>query len=243
MKSLALSIAAFALAVSLGTAAQAQQTTKIEVTFFDHHTAGMIEQDAFVETAPGSNEVIRVGKDEAAPYLNRPVFGSTQAVHHAPFNAAANGPHPKGTRIGMTLGQWLAGSGTGTYTCTADTGTLEVNFTGLVADGTYTMWNFYAGKAHMGCADCPFATIDFPVGAADGSQSPFKADAQGNATYAATFTPCIQLGTDRFAAGLAIAYHSDGKTHGPTPGQLGSASHVQLFTVLPDEGTTQTAAN
>jgi hypothetical protein len=95
------------------------------------------------------------------------------------------------------------------------------------------MWYFRVARAHMGCAACPFATIDLPVGATDGSQSPFIADARGNATFEAAFKPCLGLSDDQLAAALAIAYHSDGNTHGPSPGDLGSRSHIQLFTLLP----------
>lgn len=235
-------ILAFVLVFAGSVSAQQSSLTVKGITFFDHHTAGMIEQDGFVETSPGSSQVIRVSKDDAGPYLDRPLYGAAVAVHHAPFNAALNGPHAKGTPIGLTLGQWLAATGAADYSCTANSGTIDASFEGLVPDGVYTMWNFYAGKAHMGCADCPFATVDFPVGAADGSQSVFNADPNGNATFSATFSPCLQLGSERLVAGLAIAYHSDGRTWGPTPGELGAVSHVQIFTVLPDAGAERLAA-
>jgi hypothetical protein len=89
----------------------------------------------------------------------------------------------------------------------------------------------------MGCADCPFATIDFPIGAKDGSQSIFIADARGFAEFDLKFEPCLKPGDDQLAAALAVAYHSDGNTHGPSPGDRGSRSHVHLFAILanPDD--------
>ena len=39
----------------------------------------------------------------------------------------------------------------------------------------------------------------------------------------------------QLAAVLAIAYHSDGKTYGVLPGPFGQKTHVQLFTMLPEE--------
>ena len=109
-------------------------------------------------------------------------------------------------------------------------------------NGTYTVWNFLAGKPHMGCADCPFATIDFPMGASDGSQSAFTAGADGKATYQASFEPCLRLGDDLLFSGLALAYHSDGKTYGKNPGEFGNKTHVQIFAGLPDDGAWAVAA-
>jgi hypothetical protein len=95
------------------------------------------------------------------------------------------------------------------------------------------MWYFRVAKAHMECADCPFATIDLPVGAKDGSQSGFVTDAHGDALFDASFKPCLVPGDDQLAAALAIAYHSDGNTYGPNPGDKGHKTHIQLFTLLP----------
>ena len=88
----------------------------------------------------------------------------------------------------------------------------------------------------MGCKDCPFATVDFPMGDSDGSQSVFQTDANGNADFALDFSPCLQMSNKRLMAMLAIAYHSDGNTYGPSPGPFGIGSHVQLFTGLPEKG-------
>ncbi len=204
-----------------------------ELEFVDHIKAGMIEQDVFVEKTRGSGEVFRVGKTEAKRYADAPVYRSKVPVRHAPFSPAKNGPYPKGASLGMSLGDWLKGSGRVSVTCSGDEGRIKALFRNLVPNGTYTMWYFRAAKAHMGCAECPFATIDFPVGAKDGSQSPFAADARGNATFDASFKPCLKPSDDQLAAALGIAYHSDGKTYGPSPGDMGHTSHVQLFTVLP----------
>jgi hypothetical protein len=204
-----------------------------DLAFVDHIKAGMIEQDVFVEKARGSGQVFRVGKEEAKRYADAPVYRAARPVHHAPFSPKKNGPYPKGASLGMSLGDWLKGSGTVSYTCGDDQGRIQGWFRNLGPNGTYTMWYFRVAKAHMGCADCPFATIDFPVGAKDGSQSPFIADARGRAKFDASFKPCLKLGDDQLAAALAIAYHSDGNTYGRNPGDMGNKSHVHLFAVLP----------
>jgi hypothetical protein len=209
-----------------------------EAEFIDHIKAGMIEQDVFVEKVPGSNEVFRVGKSEAGRFADAPVYRTTMPVNHAPFSPRKNGPYPKGASLGMSLGDWLRATGKFRYTCTVgEKGRIEAVFKDLVPNGTYTMWYFRVAKAHMGCADCPFATIDFPIGAKDGSQSIFIADARGFAEFDLEFEPCLKPGDDQLAAALAVAYHSDGNTHGPSPGDRGSRSHVHLFAMLanPDD--------
>ncbi len=204
-----------------------------ELTLVDHIEAGMIEQDVFVEKTKGSNQVFRVGKAEAIRYADAPIYRAARPVHHAPFSPAKNGPYPKGASLGMSLGDWLAGTGRVRHTCTDGAGRIEGAFRRLVPNGTYTMWYFRVAKAHMGCAGCRFSTIDFPVGAKDGSQSAFIANARGIAWIDVSFKPCLKPSDDQLAAALAIAYHSDGNTYGPSPGEMGHKSHMQLFAVLP----------
>jgi hypothetical protein len=227
-----------------GGAANAQQTELMVtgITFVNHVAAGMVEQDAYIEKVPGSGEVFRVTAEEAEKYMDFPAYGTVDSHHHAPFATTGAGPFKKGKALGMSLGEWLAGTGSADYSCKGGTATLKVEFEKLVPNGTYTVWNFLAGKPHMGCADCPFATIDFPLGARDGSQSAFTAGADGRATYQATFAPCLTLGDDLLFSGLAIAYHSDGKTYGKDPGQFGNKSHVQIFAGLPDDRSWTVAA-
>ncbi len=204
-----------------------------DLALVDHIAAGMIEQDVFVEKTRGSGQVFRVGKAEAARFAGAPIYRAATAVRHAPFSPDRNGPYPKGASLGMSLGDWLAAAGRVSYTCSRGAGRVQGTFKDLVPYGTYTMWYLRFAKAHMGCADCPFATIDFPLGAKDGSQSSFIADARGGATFDASFEPCLKLGDDQLGAALAIVYHSDGNTHGPNPGDMGHNSHIQLFALLP----------
>lgn len=205
----------------------------VELTFVDHIEAGMIEQDVFVERTPGSNKVFRVGKSEAARYADAPVYRTTMPVRHAPYSPKRNGPYPKGASLGLSLGDWLRATGKVAYACAGGEGRIEAAFRDLVPNGTYTMWYLRAAKPHIDCADCPYATLDLPIGARDGSQSMFVADARGFAVYDATFKPCLKPSDDQLSAALAIAYHSDGNTHGPSPGAPGSRSHLQLLAVLP----------
>jgi len=75
----------------------------------------------------------------------------------------------------------------------------------------------------------------------------FKADADGNGMFslmlkalplstnvtykdyvAMYVTKQVPISTKNNVDLIAVAYHSDGKTHGPTPGELGKTTHMQL---------------
>ena len=217
-------------------AAQKAELVLSGLQFVDHLKAGMIEQDVFVEKQKGSGKVFRVTKDNMAQFKNAKLYSTAESVHHAPFDGQKVGPYKKGQALGMTLGDWLSGTGSASYSCNAGTGKLNASFKNLVPNGVYTMWYAMAAGPHMGCANCPFATLDLPIGKADGTQNIFRVDGSGGATFSKSFKPCLQLATGQLVALLAIAYHSDGKTYGPGPGPMGSMAHVQLLTILPGEG-------
>jgi hypothetical protein len=154
------------------------------------------------------------GKDQAN--LARQAYASSQAVEHDPFKLGASplGPFPKGAALGFTLGAWLAASGSGTYTPNGDTAMLDVSFQKLVPNGVYTVW----------CSRITFppnvSIEDKPCGASDGSQNVVKADASGNASFKLDMKP-LQASTKETASVVALAYHSDGKTYGTSPGDFG----------------------
>ena len=80
----------------------------------------------------------------------------------------------------------------------------------------------------------PFTgTLDVPLGARDGSESVFVADADGKAAFVHTFSPCLQMSDTWTTSLLAINYHSDGKTWGGHPGKFGYNAHIPLFVMLP----------
>ena len=222
-----------------GSAGLAQaEPVKFELQLVDHLRAEMIEQDVYVERTAGSGEVYRVTTEDAAAFNDSPVFTTATEVSHDPMNAAANGPHQKGQALGFTLGEWLNASGTVNYTCEDGTATIEATFDNLVPEGVYTMWSFYLPTPFAE----PFTTYDLPMGSRDGSDSIFIADRQGNARYDVSFEPCLQGGADQLAAGIAIAYHSDGQTYGAVPGEFGNKTHVHLFALLPPQSEIVVAA-
>ncbi len=201
----------------------------IEVTFVDHIKAEMIEQDVYVEKDAG--KVFRVTPTDFADYAGAKVFTTAVGVEHDPMAMEKIGPYDKGMELGFTLAEWLSGNGAATIDCDGTVGSISAEFENLVPNGLYTMWQFWMGMplpAH-------FATYDLPVGARDGSQSVFTADAEGKALYTASFEPCLQGSGSQLGAGLAIAYHSDGKTYGYEPGSMGDKTHIHLFAMLPSD--------
>lgn len=198
----------------------------VNLQFVFHLDAGMAEQDVFVEKAEG--QVFRITADDTD--MTKPVFAATHAVPHNPFDPATNGPFDKGADLSVSVGQWLGASGSGTYECQGEIGEIGLGFEGLIPDGVYTMWYFFMPMPPTQ----PFGgTIDLPYGARDGADATFVADAVGNARFDRTIEGCLQLSGEQLLAGLAIAYHSDGLTHGGSPGDFGLNSHIQLMTMLP----------
>ena len=199
-----------------------------EIAFVNHLDANMPEQDVYIERKPGSGEIYRVTKGDND--MNAPLFGTAEEVKHDPFDPKAIGPHAKGKALGMTLGQWLRHKGTGTYTYKKGAGYLDLEFSGLVPNGVYTMWHAFIALPPTE----PFSgTLDLPLGARDGSESVFVADANGKAKFVHSFKPGLQMSDVWTTAMLAINYHSDGKTYGGLPGKFGLNAHVPLFVMLP----------
>jgi hypothetical protein len=214
----------------LGACADQRLTTEpTEVTFIDHVKAEMIEQDVFVEREPGSNQVYRVTLEEKDKFLSQPVFTAAETTKHDPMNPEEVGPYPKGRALGFSLAEWLSATGTATVSCEEGKGQLDASFQNLVPNGVYTMWHYFVAWPLTE----PFSSYDLPVGDRDGSQSSFVADAQGNAVYSQSFEPCLQGTGNQLIAGVAIAYHSDGRTYGDHPGSFGDVSHVHLFADFP----------
>jgi len=206
----------------------AGKTISFDVAFKTHLDMGMPEQDVYIEREKGSGDVYRVTKGDND--MRAPLYKTAVPTKHNPFDPKAVGPHPKGEALGMTLGQWLRASGTGTYTYKNGVGTIDLEFTGLVPNGVYTMWHAFIALPPTS----PFSgTLDLPLGARDGTTSVFVADANGNASFEHTFRPGLQLSDVWTTSMLAINYHSDGQTYGAYPGEFGLNAHIPLFVMLP----------
>ena len=201
------------------------------VAMMTHIQMKLPEQDVFINLAgKPDSEVYRIEGDQSkdAANLAATAYASSSTVPHDPFKTGTNplGPYTKGQSLGFTMAQWLDGSGSGTYTIDGSTASIDLSFHKLVPSGTYTLWcsriNFPPN----------FSVTDKPCGAADGSLNMFKADSSGDGAIKVT-TDALAASTDTAASVLAVAYHSDGQSHGADPGEFGLNSHVQLAFLLP----------
>lgn len=203
-----------------------------EVKFANHIQMGFPEQDVYVVDPKNPKWVWRVEGDKDKKLddatLAKVVYASSGPVKHDPFKVGKNplGPFPIGASLGFTMAQWLAATGSGTYTVDGDQADLNLTFTNLVPNGTYTIW----------CSRLTLPpnvnVVDKPCGAADGSQNMFKTDAQGNGTFSLKM-PTVEASTKETVSLLALAYHSDGKTYGAAPGDFGLNSHIQMAFIIP----------
>lgn len=219
----------FGISACLGLAANANDVKKFELTWGLHVTDGMAEQDVFVEKTTNSKEVRRLPVSQIADYLDKQIFGAAVAPPYQPMILEPTEVYPKGSALGITLRDWLQAKGSGSYACDGKQATIKASFQNLVPNGVYTVWNFIDLYPPVE----PWQGLLVPAGKRDGSQASFKADASGNATYNLVVEPCLQLSSTQSLAGLAIAWHSDGKTYGFYPGDLGVVSHAQLMTLFP----------
>ncbi|MEM8972278.1 MAG: hypothetical protein AAGD43_09495 [Pseudomonadota bacterium] len=201
-----------------------------DITFRTHVFDGLAEQDVYVRTPEYPNGVLRPSA-EFTDY-DAALFASASPQAHAPGNPHAVGPFPAGRELNVTLGDWLAATGSGEYHCENGQGHLTVEFQDLVPNGVYTIWHFFMVN---GATEPFIGTFDLPIGALDGSQSGFTADDAGSATFDQTFGDCLQLTGSQLMAGLALNWHSDGQTYGVLPGMFGHNAHIQLYTDLPAE--------
>ena len=202
------------------------QSEPVELTFVPHIAIGAAEQDVLLANDEG--ELWRVGGDTPISSLSQPLFASTTGAEHDPFQVNENplGPYEQGTELGFTLGEWLAASGSGTYTVNGDTAMLEASFKNLVPNGVYTMW---CSRVFLPPA---FEIRNYPCGDAEGTENTFVADEDGNATFTLEI-PVMEDSTEEVLSLFAINYHSDGNTYGADPGNFGFNAHVQLLAPIP----------
>jgi len=176
-------------------------------------------------------QVVRVEGEQAKDpaTLAKTVYATAEPTLHDLFKVGSNplGPFPKGESLGFTLEQWLYASGIGIYSVDNENAQLELSFKNLVANGVYTVW----------CSRLTFPpepnVVDMPCGAEDGSENGFTADAKGLGSFSLKLK-LLEASTEETASVIAVAYHSDGKTYGASPGDFGLNSHVQIFFMIPE---------
>jgi hypothetical protein len=220
--------AALALSACTGVVAVEPRPQVTALQAVTHLTAGIAEQDVYIERTAGSGEVERVVPGEEAGLLDLPIYAASELVEHDLFGTGdlPLGPYAKGEALGMTLGEWLAATGHGSYTVIGSRARIELTFEDLVPNGLYTVW----------CSRVSYPPnieiVDKPCGDADGTQNIFTADAQGQAHFELELA-ALPPSTAETGTVIAMAYHSDGQTYGAYPGDFGKNSHVQLAAMIP----------
>jgi hypothetical protein len=214
-------------------------------------------QDVFIvlnDTLP--EEIYRIGRKDAEKPKNmaRQIFGASKSITHD-FNASS--PYPlepdsKGRNLNITLRQWLAGTGTGTYVERNNNATMDLTFHKMIPNGVYSVW-------------CTLISIPpnfreqyIPIGAIDGSQNIYKTNSNGEGVFnidinalppSTNIANAERLELDQKDSQvkdqieynitgsntqtfITVVYHSDGLTNGPIPGEFGKTSHVQLVYLM-----------
>jgi len=200
----------------------------MSLTFIFHIDEQLAEQDVFFERKPGSGKVFR--PTGATRNMEAPLYAPADAVPHTPLQLDNVGPWPRGKALGITLGEWFSAKGSGHYTCVDGKGNVNLKFENLVPNGLYTVWHDFA----IWPPTEPFLGFyDTPLGSRDGTENIFTADEHGNARFSRVITPCLQLTGEQLISELAIAWHSDGETHGPKTGEFSTQTHVHMYVPLP----------
>jgi hypothetical protein len=174
-------------------------------------------------------------------------YATTNATPHDPYKIMPNalGPFPKGSPLGFTLGEWLDAIGVGTYIEENGNASISLTFHNLVPNGTYSVW------CHRVTSPPNYREENSPLGAPDGTQNIFKADASGNGTFylksdalpgttnvtymdwvAMYITRTAPITTNITWTLIGVVYHSDGQTHGATPAEFGKNAHLQLVNLM-----------
>ena len=203
--------------------ATAQDTLVIDLNWRTLTGLGLAEQFVFVLNEDG--EAYKITADSPLSELGKPIYTMANPEEFAfdPFQLLENplGPLEAGEPLNMTMGDYLAARGSGTYTVEGDMATVDLSFDRLVPNGVYTMW---CSTLHR---PPNFEVIDKPCGEQDGSENTFMSDEHGEMQIEMSF-PALDLPTETTLSVIAIAWHSDGQTYGEHPGDFGSVSFVPL---------------
>ena len=195
------------------------------------------------------NLVYRIEQEQARDpiVLAKMAYATISAIPHDPYKLTPNalGPFPKGDPLGFSLEEWLSAIGFGTYFDENGNASIHLTFHNLVPNGTYSIW------CHRVTSPPNYKEENTPLGASDGSQSIFKADANGNGTFNLKFkalpattnvsyadwasmyiTKMAPIRTNVTWTLIGVVYHSDGQTHGAIPGEFGKNAHLQLVHLM-----------
>ena len=207
--------------VGFGSSASAAGSQRIQhvayqlhMVFFSHEAglSTVIDPQMFVY-APGT-----------------PAGTGPQRINHVANFApalAANAPQTKlynanGRALGVTLRAWKAANGRAMLRCRGGVETIRSRFRHLIPHGYYTLF-----VVHL---DVPKDPGRFtPLGASDGSNDSFVADAAGQGHETNVISSCLTPGREA----VVLVWHSGGQILGSSIGSPGVASHNQLIFPVP----------
>ncbi len=166
-----------------------------------------------------------------------PAGTGPQGIHHVANFAPAPANDPPGTELynangqdmGVMLGAWEASSGRAMLQCRGGAETIRSEFRNLIPNGLYTLF-----VVHFDVQSGPGRFT--PLGAADGSNDSFVANAAGQGQAMSSVSPCLTPGSEA----VVLVWNSDGQTHGSSIGSPGITSHNQLIFRVPPSGTNAT---
>lgn len=126
----------------------------------------------------------------------------------------------------VSLGAWEKAAGTLTLTCSNQVGTAKSQLTGLIPKAVYSVF-----VVHLK-VDGPGRFT--PLGNPGGTDNSFTSSGSGSATTTDQVNGCLD-----HQEAVVVIWHSDGKTHGATPGILGVTWHNSVITQVPQAGGQQ----
>jgi hypothetical protein len=125
----------------------------------------------------------------------------------------------RGKPLGFTLGRWFAATGSVSFE-SLDTGgqRISVKFENLLPFGLYSLFRI---------AFTPAGAVFTPLDGT-GTSNSFSAGAEGGAHLSIVANQPLAPGD-----AIVLVFHSDGRQHGDSRGELGVTAHQQLIVRLP----------
>ena len=141
----------------------------------------------------------------------------------------------------LTRDEWSTAAGTATITCEESGTRYDMEFSGMVPNGVYTIWHFPTSEPLttrddsgrvINPIDSDEAIKGGALGSSDGEDNVFTADADGNATLNVLAAPRGLIPECTLVGGtfLIVVYHMDGRSWGDNPGDASTHAWQAIFT-------------
>jgi hypothetical protein len=184
----------------------------------EHYQLLMVAASAELGTNPVADPMTFMAAPGApatvGPLSVRHVAGIAPAKQAGPPGSPLLGAD--GRPLGITLGQWEKARGTVVFSCAGSKRRAKSTLRGLIPSATYSVFVVHSALAGPGRFT--------PWGDPAGTTNNFKASPTGTATLTNTLNGCLSNADD-----IIIIWHSDGKTHGKSPGKIGVDWHTSLI--------------